>query len=288
MRRLRSRWILVFGACATIAGAPTAAGAPEAADLEFNIGASDRYEGHAVLVLNGGTALITRKTFVVHAEVDLISFAPGGRPTFRLELGQGLTWGDDSPDAPDGCTNTPTTGLCKLPIDLLPNAGQSAVNYYFDVVAAQNGSYSYTGEIVSADDTDPVTTNNSSAITIAVNETTGGGGGSGGGGGGNSGGGSAKASAGSVKLFPAKPTAGSRVVVSVRVTKGGSPVRPSGITCAASLGGVKAKGGPKAASGVASCLFKTPKSAKGKTLAGSISFRAGGSSFTKRFAVKLR
>lgn len=284
MRRLRSRWILVLGACATIAGAPNAAGAPQAVDLEFNIGASDRWEGHAVILPNGGTAMITRKNFVVHAAVDLITTAaPSGRPTFKLELGQGLSWGNDSPDAPDGCTNTPTTGLCTLPFDLRPEAGQTSVNFYFDVVAAQNGSYAYTGEIVSAADVDPVTTNNHSAITIAVNETTGGGGG-----GGNSGGGSAKVAAGSVKLSPAKPKAGSTVVASVRVTKGGSPFRPSGITCAASLGGMKAKGGPKAASGVASCLFKTPKSAKGKSLAGTISFRAGGSAFTKRFAVKLR
>lgn len=53
------------------------------------------------------------------------------------------------------------------------------------------------------------------------------------------------------------------------------------------MGGVKVKGGAKAASGLASCLFTTPKSAKGKTLAGSVSFRAGGQPFTKRFSVRL-
>ena len=77
------------------------------------------------------------------------------------------------------------------------------------------------------------------------------------------------------------------MVASVRVTKGGSPVRPSGIACAASIGGSKVKGGAKAASGVASCLFKTPKSAKGKAMSGSISFRAGGRAFKKRFSARL-
>jgi hypothetical protein len=47
------------------------------------------------------------------------------------------------------------------------------------------------------------------------------------------------------------------------------------------------KGASKTASGVASCLFKTPKSAKGKTLLGSVSFAAGGTSFTKRFSARL-
>ena len=41
------------------------------------------------------------------------------------------------------------------------------------------------------------------------------------------------------------------------------------------------------ASGLASCLFKTPKSAKGKAMTGSIAFRAGGTAFTKRFATTL-
>ena len=47
------------------------------------------------------------------------------------------------------------------------------------------------------------------------------------------------------------------------------------------------KGAPRSASGVASCLFKTPKSAKGKVLAGTVSFSAGGTAFAKRFVAKL-
>ena len=60
-----------------------------------------------------------------------------------------------------------------------------------------------------------------------------------------------------------------------------------GVTCATSIGRVKLKGAGKTASGVASCLFKTPKGAKGRTLHGSISFIAGGTSFTKPFAAKF-
>ncbi len=129
-------------------------------------------------------------------------------------------------------------------------------------------------------DTDTNTADNVSSITIAVSEAA-----PGGGSGGTGGGTAVTASA--VRLSPARAKAGSTVVASVRVTRGGSPVRPSRVACTASLGGAKLKGSARAASGVASCLFRTPKSAKGKRLAGSVSFRAGGTAFTKRFAARL-
>ena len=93
--------------------------------------------------------------------------------------------------------------------------------------------------------------------------------------------------AGAVKLSPAKAKAGSTLVASVRVTKGGSPVRPARIACSASVGGAKVRGGARSSSGLASCLFKTPKSGKGKTMVGSVSFTAGGQRFAKRFAARL-
>lgn len=280
MRRLRTRWLFALGAVAAIAGAPSAVGASEAVDLELNIGASDRFEGHAVLTANGGTATVTRKNFVVHAEVDLITAASGGRPTIRFQLGEGLRWGTDYPDAADGCTSTQTTGLCKSPVDLQPVTGQSSIGYYYDVIATQDGSFAYSAEIVDTADVDPVLPNNRSAITIVVNDT----GGDSGGGGGSGG---ASVRAGSVKLSPVKPKAGSTVVASVRVTKGGSAVRPVRVSCVASIGKAKTKGAPTSKSGVASCRFKTPRSAKGKSLTGSISFHAGGSPFSRQFVARL-
>jgi hypothetical protein len=182
------------------------------------------------------------------------------------------------------CTSTPTTGECQTP-DLLPTTGQSGGGWFWNVVAPGNGTYTLSASIVEAAEPDPDPSNNSATITIVVNESAGGGGA---GGGGSGGGGSAAATAGAAKLAPTSPRAGSTVVASVRVTRGGAPVRPTGVVCAASLGGAKVKGSPRAASGVASCLFRTPKSARGRTLAGSVSFRAGAALFTRRFATKLR
>ena len=88
--------------------------------------------------------------------------------------------------------------------------------------------------------------------------------------------------------LPAKPKAGSTVVVSVAVTAGGSPLRPTGVVCAATAGSAKVRGIGTAVRGSARCAYKTPRSAKGKVLTGAVSFRARGQSFSRRFSVRLR
>lgn len=274
-----------------IALASTAGAAPSNVDLELNIGASLTTSQSAVptLIPNGGTVNISRRTFVVLVDVSLITPAPGGRPKVRVELGGGLRWGTDDPDPTEGCTSTPTTGECQLP-DLQPIPGQTGGGWFWDVVAPADGTYTFSGEVFDLPQPNPVLSNNSSTITIVVKEETAGSeGSSGGSGGGGSGGGGSgdSVAAGAVKLSPVKPKAGSTVVASARVTRGGSAIRPGGVRCSASIGKAKLRGTAKAASGVASCSFKTPKSAKGKRLTGSVSFRAGGQRFTKRFAARL-
>ena len=276
MRRLIGAFV---AALAIVCLTSSAGAAPAASDIALNVGA-DQNNTRPTLIPNGGTATITSRNFYVFLDISLIS-PVASSATARVELGGGLLWGADAPDPTEKCTSTPTTGECSAG-DLQPIAGRNDFGWFWDVVAPGNGTYTFKGEITSTLDTDPDLSNNASQITIVVNESTGGGGGSGGGGGG-----SVAATASAVRLLPARPKAGSTVVASVRVTKGGSPVRPSGIACAASIGGSKVKGGAKAASGVASCLFKTPKSAKGKAMSGSLSFRAGGSAFKKRFSTRL-
>ena len=256
--------------------ASTAGAAPSAVDVAVNIGAAVT-NTRPVLAANGSSVTVTSRNFYVFVDVSLI--APvAAKGTIRSELGSGLSWGADSPDPTEHCTSTPTTGECQTG-DLQPIVGQSDAGWFWNVVADQNGTYTFRAELTAISDTDGDASNNASSITIVVDETTGGVSGGGGG--------PAIAKASAVKLSPARPGAGSTVVASVRVTKGGSPIRPTGIACSASIGGVKVRGASKAASGVASCLFKTPKSARGKAMIGSISFRAGGAAFTKRFSTKL-
>jgi hypothetical protein len=238
----------------------------------------------AAFVPNGSTVQISSRGFLVHLGVALITPAPGGRPKVRFELGGGLRWGTDDPDPGEGCTSTPTTGECQVLSDLQPIPGQSEAGWYWDVVAPSAGTYGFRAELVDLQLPDPVPANNASQITIVVTEATGGGSSSGG----NTGGtGSTSASASAVKLSPTKPKAGSTVVASVRVTRGGTAVRPTGVSCSGSLGAARLKGSPRAASGIASCAFKTPRSGKGKTLSGAVSFRAGGQAFVKRFSARL-
>jgi hypothetical protein len=217
----------------------------------------------------------TGLSFRIRAEVEGTSGVPR-QITLRIGLPAGLRWGTDGPDPTEGCTGD-LTATCVQMMQL-DGAGTARAGWEWDVVASQVGTYDITAT-ASAAEPDPNVTNNTNTLRFEVKAA--------GGGGGGSGGGSTATTAGAAKLSPAKPKAGSAVVASVRVMRGGAPVRPSGVACKASVGGAKVTGKARAASGVASCRFGTPKSAKGKRLAGSVAFRAGGRSFTKRFATTL-
>ena len=277
---MRPGGLLLLAACTLAVVASTAGAVPAASDVALEVGASNT-NASVTIVPTGGTARVTSRNFFVFLSLSLASASPASAKA-RVELNGGLRWGVDYPDASETCTSTPTTGECEA-LYLEPTAGRSSYAWGWDVVAPANGTYTFNGEIVHTADTDPDSSNNTAQITIVVDDTVGSGGSEGSGGGGTT----AAPKAGAVKLSPARPKAGSTVVASVRVTRGGSPVRPTGVGCTGSIGKVKVKGRARAASGVASCLFRTPKAAKGKALAGSVSFRAGGAAFTKRFATML-
>ena len=222
----------------------SAGASPAASNVELNVGA-DRSSTNPTIIPNGGTATITSRDFYVFLAISLVSLTPNNA-TARVELSGGLRWGADNPDPTEKCSSTPTTGECTTG-DLQPVAGGSEAGWFWDVVAPGNGTYTFKGEITKTADTDPDMSNNASQITIVVNETTGGGGGGWGGGGG--GGGSAAATASAVKLSAARPRAGSTVVASVHVTRGGSPLRPSGIACPASIGGTRVRADPRRRAG---------------------------------------
>jgi hypothetical protein len=274
MRLLRTS-LLVISLTVVVVASAGAKGA--AVDLAMNIGVGSTLRD--LRPQASGATVKTNLKLWAGPGVDLITALPA-TPTVRFDLPAGIAFGGtDLPDPTEGCTATATTATCSLALE--PIAGRSGVSWGWDLVAAAPGSYVLTAELVQSTDVDPDPSNNRATVTVvasAPQPPSGGGGG---------GGGSASVSAGAVKLSPAKPKAGSRLVASVRVTRGGSPVKPTGVTCTASVAKSKVRGGAKSSSGVASCLFKTPKAGKGKTLHGSVSFRAGGQSFTKRFSAKL-
>ena len=203
--------------------------------------------------------------------------------TIRVGLPDGLRWGTDAPDPGEGCTGT-APAICATKMQ--PNeVGTIGGGYRWDVVADRPGVYEITASVEPIEP-DPDLSNNTDTFRFEVVQPTSGGGGTGGGGSGGGGSGVA-ATAGAVKLIPAKPKAGSLVSASVRVTAGGAPVRPTGIACAGTIGTAKLKGTGKPASGSATCSYRAPKSAKGKTLRGSVSFRARGTKFTRKFSARV-
>lgn len=187
----------------------------------------------------------------------------------------------DAPDPSEFCSGTASTTECQTPLTIGTDPSRRSVGWTWDVVADRAGSYILRAEVVQTSVFDPDFSSNTASVTVVVSE------GSGGAGGGSSAGATTTVSTSTVKLSPAKPTAGPLVTASVRVTADGSPVRPAGVACSGTLGGAKVKGTPKAAAGAAACSYRTPKAARGKTLKGAISFTARGKKFTKRFTAKL-
>lgn len=278
MRLLRTPLLAAVVTAVVVTISSTAGAKGAAVDLSVNIGVGSTLRDVRPQ-LNGATVQ-TQLKFWAGPGVDLITALPAD-VTVRFELPQGVAFGGmDLPDSTESCTGTATTATCTAPLE--PISGRNGVGWGWDLAAAAPGSYVLTAEVVQSSDVDPDPSNDRATVTVVASEPQPPGGGGGGGGGG-----AASVSASAVKLSPAKPKAGSKVVASVRVTRGGSPVKPTGIACTATIGKSKVKGGAKSSSGLASCLFKTPRAGKGMTMLGSVAFKAGGQGFTKRFSARL-
>src|SRR5574340_592884 len=150
-----------------------------------------------------------------------------------------------------------------------PPGGSAPVSFRvtLGVTFATPGPHALSATLVVLEATDPDLTDNTASLTLRAT--------------------SPGLAVSGVTVSPAWPQAGSTVVASVRVSTGGSSVRPQGIACSATVAKSRVRGAGRAASGTASCLFKTPRSARGKILTGTISFRAQGIRVSRRFAVRL-
>jgi hypothetical protein len=224
-----------------------------------------------------GGVLTARTTSPFRLGIDVgVDSGPPQNFTLRVALPDGLRWGDDLPDPSEGCTGT-APAVCTQRLELNA-AGTLGGGWIWDVIADRPGPYEVTAS-VQGELPDPSPANNTFTFRFEIVASSSGGGGGGGG--------SVTVSAGAVKVTPAKPKAGSPVTASAVVTANGSPVKPSRVVCAGTLAGKKAVGTGTAVTGKASCRYPTPRSAKGKTLAGSLKITARGKTVTKRFSAKL-
>jgi hypothetical protein len=190
-----------------------------------------------------------------------------------VALPGGLHWGADGPDPGEGCEGTAPAVCSQKLYDT--GVGTIGGGYVWDVVADAPGTYDVSA-FVETTEPDPNTSNNSATLEFVVAPAS------------TPTSAHAAVSATTAKIGPAKPKAGSPVTVTVRVSAGGTAVRPRAITCAARIGNAKARWVRKAAKGSASCRFATPHNAKGKALRGTISFTAGSKKITRRFSTRLR
>jgi hypothetical protein len=172
--------------------------------------------------------------------------------TMTVSLPQGIEWGSDVARSGGGLSGRLArslhTGLT------VSGGGTVGGGWFWDVVASRPGTYEVTAS-VTATEPNPNLSNNTHTLRFEVVQPRTGGSGAG------------TVSTSAAKLSPAKPKAGRVVSATVRVTAGGAPVRPSAVACTATAGGVKLKGVPKARVGFASCAYRPPLSAMGKTLA---------------------
>jgi hypothetical protein len=221
-------------------------------------------EPAAPIIQRGGTTTVNLLSFRAGISIQTIGPDPAPDVRGRFELPAGLHWGVDLPDPSEGCTGTASTASCLFGEPLVPNDMREG--WFWDVVADVPGTYVLRAE-GEASVPDPDTSDNASTVTVIVR---------------------ARAAATAVRVAPSKPKAGSVVAASVGVTAGGKPVEPTAVSCAGRIAGSRVAGTPRAGSGKATCRYRTPKSAKGKILRGTIAFQANDERISRRFAVKLR
>jgi hypothetical protein len=265
--------IVVTTVVSSLALLPSAAGRPADADVGIWTGLGFIGPGGIGRTSDTKTA---RSEFIILVVVDTV-VAVEQSVTMTIALPQGLRWGNDGPDPSEGCAGT-APAVCTGRIE--SRGGIVDAGWSWDVVADRNGTYEITASVQPAEP-DPNPANNTTTFRFEVAAP------SSGGGGGSGGGGSAAVTASAVRVTPARPKAGAIVGAAVRVSAGGAAIRPTRVVCAGSVGSARVTGTPRAASGTAACTYRTPRSAKGKTLRGSVVFTARGQGFTRRFATKL-
>lgn len=191
--------------------------------------------------------------------------------TLTLTLPSGLHWGNKAPDAADGCSSSSAPVSCTGPLRR-NEAGAVDALWIWDVVADHTGTFVVTAT-VNPSEPDPNPANNTATFQFDVaaaptTPTTP----------------SNAAEASAVTVQPSRPRAGTTLSASVRVQGG----RPTNIRCVASVGLVGLVGSGATTTMTATCRFRTPHTAAGKMLRGTISLKVGASAFSRHFSTRLR
>jgi len=187
----------------------------------------------------------------------------------RVKLPAGIHWADKVPGSAEGCTRTEADAVCTKNVTPTPGTNLAATYGIWQVVAERPGSYTFEASIAETSRPDPNPANDSSSLTVNVGDRLGG-----------------------VTLKPKLLKAGSDLEASHAVfildNDGRTlPLSRGTVACSAKIGPVKAKSIAALSGGRAICKVKTPKSAKGKLISGTIRTTSEGLVLTKQFNLKL-
>ena len=251
---MRWRLRLVTSAVSGVALAASAAGATGV-------------DARATLERAGG-APVAGQQFRVVASIEALPPPPVASPpfdftaTFTLAAGLQLVKVSQTFNAAR-CTTSGQSVTCS---GRVIGGDKYAESYQLDLKAARAGGYSITS-VVRVDgqtDTDPA--NNNTELTVAVGE--------------------AAVSVSAFRLSPAR--AGRALQATLLLARGGAPVRPDRVSCAAAAAGARLAGRAMRLANGGRCLWTLSTSTRGKRIAGSISATSGGKTFTRRFVVLAR
>ena len=244
--------------------------APHDADFELGLLVDTTISAGTITPIpNGGTVTVSRRSFVVGARIHLEP-AQSERAHLRLELANGLTWGAENPTTTLHCSGTATTADCETMPSRPGPHGPTDEIFGWDVTATQNGRYAVHATLTEPSVADPVLSNNETTVTVIVREQ------------------SATVLAARARLIPERPRAGRPVKAIVLIlTSAGARPGPTALKFTGRVGTKALTGTPRASAGQATCLYRPPAAARGKTFSGSVAFTVDGTRFSKSFRIKL-
>jgi hypothetical protein len=184
--------------------------------------------------------------------------------TLSVGLPSGLHWGAIGPAPSDGCQGT-APAVCTA--STASNGGTIEVGWGWNVIADAAGTYTVTATATPTQP-DPNPANNMATFQFQV-----------------------VVPAVTPTIAVTKPTVartGSIVSATVHVTADGAPARATNVSRTAAVGGATLHGKAHSADGVASCRYTTPRSARDKTLHGTLTVSVDGTTLTRTFSIKLR
>ena len=192
-----------------------------------------------------------------------------GAVKLRVRLPAGLRWASAAPGPAEGCTRTEVEALCTK--NVTPTAGTNLAATYgiWRVTATRAGSYTIEATILETSRPDPNPSNDFGSLTVNVGNTLSG-----------------------VTLKPKLLKAGSEVIASHPVltldNEGRTfPISDGAVACSAKIGSGKVKAVGALSGGRATCRMKTPTSARGQLVSGTIRTTSAGLVLTKQFKAKL-